>query len=113
VPPRCTSGSRRRRTAGPATTGWTPDGARSCWRPISDYLNVDSLAYLELGRLTHATGAPADAFCTACLSGHYPVPVPEVGFDAKLVLEADVVDLTAGGSLGGKLEDGLEESPTA
>ena len=45
---------------------------------IRDYLDVDSLAYLELDRLTHATGAPADAFCTACLSGDYPVPVPEL-----------------------------------
>src|SRR5215831_17755610 len=47
---------------------------------IRDYLGVDSIAYLELGRLTHATGAPGDAFCTACLSGHYPVPVRELGF---------------------------------
>jgi amidophosphoribosyltransferase len=61
---------------------------------IADYLNVDSLAYLELGRLTHATGAPAEAFCTACLSGHYPVPVPELAGDSKLVLETEV-DLTA------------------
>jgi amidophosphoribosyltransferase len=53
---------------------------------IADYLKVDSLAYLELDRLTSATGAPSDAFCTACLSGVYPVPVPEVE-DAKLVLE--------------------------
>jgi hypothetical protein len=34
--------------------------------------------------------------------------VPEAGFDATRVLEADVLDLTAGGSLGGKVEDGLE-----
>ena len=43
---------------------------------IRDYLGVDSLAYLELDRLTHATGASPDSFCTACLSGDYPVPVP-------------------------------------
>jgi amidophosphoribosyltransferase len=53
---------------------------------IADYLKVDSLAYLELDRLTNATGAPAESFCTACLSGVYPVPVPELE-DAKLVLE--------------------------
>ena len=52
---------------------------------IADYLKVDSLAYLELDRLTRATGAPADAFCTACLSGAYPVPVAAV--DSKHVLE--------------------------
>jgi amidophosphoribosyltransferase len=53
---------------------------------IADYLKVDSLAYLELDRLTAATDSPAESFCTACLSGVYPVPVPDVE-DAKLVLE--------------------------
>jgi amidophosphoribosyltransferase len=52
---------------------------------IRDYLGVDSLAYLELDRLVAATGASPASFCTACLSGEYPVPVPES--DAKLVLE--------------------------
>ena len=36
---------------------------------IRDFLGVDSLAYLELDRLTAATGASPDSFCTACLSG--------------------------------------------
>jgi amidophosphoribosyltransferase len=53
---------------------------------IKDFLQVDSLSYLELDRVVGATGAPADAFCTACLSGHYTVPVPDLA-DAKLVLE--------------------------
>jgi len=53
---------------------------------IADYLKVDSLSYLDLDRVTAATGAPAESFCTACLSGVYPVPVPEME-DAKLVLE--------------------------
>jgi len=57
---------------------------------IRDFLGVDSLAYLELARLTSATGAPGDAFCTACLSGVYPVPVP--GVDAKLALEGPASD---------------------
>ena len=54
---------------------------------IRDFLGVDSLAYLELDRLLTATGASPTSFCTACLSGEYPVPVPEA--DAKLVLEDD------------------------
>jgi amidophosphoribosyltransferase len=54
---------------------------------IRDYLGVDSLAYLELDRLTTATGASANSFCTACLSGVYPVPVPLT--DSKLALEDD------------------------
>jgi amidophosphoribosyltransferase len=43
---------------------------------IKDYLGVDSLAYLDLDRLVAATGAPAAGFCTACLTGQYPVDVP-------------------------------------
>jgi amidophosphoribosyltransferase len=54
---------------------------------IADFLKVDSLAYLELDRATAATGAPPDGFCTACLSGRYPVPVPVSVADSKQVLE--------------------------
>ncbi len=57
---------------------------------IRDFLGVDSLAYLELDRLIAATGASADSFCTACLSGDYPVPVPLT--DSKLALEDDLAD---------------------
>jgi amidophosphoribosyltransferase len=53
---------------------------------ISDYLGVDSIAYLELERLVTATGAPSESFCHACFTGTYPVPVPEA--DTKFVLEA-------------------------
>jgi amidophosphoribosyltransferase len=61
---------------------------------IADYLKVDSLAYLELDRLVSATGTPGDSFCTACLSGEYPVEVPELA-DAKHVLERDAAVLAA------------------
>ena len=54
-------------------------------REIADFLEVDSLAYLELDRLIGATGAPKDSFCTACLSGNYPTDVPVS--NAKFVLE--------------------------
>jgi amidophosphoribosyltransferase len=57
---------------------------------ISDYLGVDSLAYLDLERLVNATGASPDAFCDACFTGNYPVPVPE--YDTKLLLESDAGD---------------------
>jgi amidophosphoribosyltransferase len=60
---------------------------------IRDFLGVDSLAYLELDRLTTATGASSDSFCTACLSGRYPVPVPLS--DSKLALEDDAVTAPA------------------
>jgi amidophosphoribosyltransferase len=54
---------------------------------IRDFLKVDSLAYLDLDHLIRATGAAADGFCTGCLSGDYPIPVPVALSDAKQVLE--------------------------
>src|SRR5256886_1032518 len=52
---------------------------------VREYLGVDSLAYLDLDRLVAATGSNAESFCTACLSGEYPVPLPDP--DTKLALE--------------------------
>jgi amidophosphoribosyltransferase len=44
---------------------------------IRSYLGVDTLSYLALEGLLAAVGAPGAGFCTACLTGWYPVPVPE------------------------------------
>ncbi len=44
---------------------------------IRDYIGADTLAYLSLDRLIHATGAVGAGFCTACLTGVYPVAVPD------------------------------------
>ncbi|HKA03613.1 MAG TPA: amidophosphoribosyltransferase, partial [Acidimicrobiales bacterium] len=54
---------------------------------IAAYVGADSLAYLTLDRLVAATGAPGAGFCTACLTGEYPVPVPLTL--TKTVLERD------------------------
>jgi amidophosphoribosyltransferase len=43
---------------------------------IAEFLNVDSLEYLSLDNLVSAIDAPGAGFCTACLTGDYPVPVP-------------------------------------
>jgi amidophosphoribosyltransferase len=43
---------------------------------IREYLNVDTLAYLQLDRLVDATGAVGAGFCDACFTGRYPVEVP-------------------------------------
>ncbi len=48
-------------------------------------LDADSLVYLELDNLIEATGADADTFCAACLSGVYPTDVPMA--DSKFLLE--------------------------
>lgn len=61
---------------------------------IRDYLGVDSLAYLELDRLTRSTGTPVQSFCTACLTGRYPVPIPDG--DTKHVLEIEVSHVSVG-----------------
>jgi amidophosphoribosyltransferase len=42
---------------------------------IRDYVGADSLAYLSLEALEEAIGVPG-GFCTACLTGDYPVEVP-------------------------------------
>jgi amidophosphoribosyltransferase len=42
---------------------------------VREYLGCDTLAYLELDRLVSATGASGSGFCTACLTGEYPVEV--------------------------------------
>ncbi len=44
---------------------------------IEDYLDVDSLSYLTLDRLVEATGTSNAGFCSACLTGEYPVEIPE------------------------------------
>jgi amidophosphoribosyltransferase len=43
---------------------------------IEQFLNVDSIAYISLDNLKSAIDAPGAGFCDACLTGHYPVPVP-------------------------------------
>ncbi len=60
---------------------------------IRDYIGADSLAYIDLERLLTATGASATSFCTACMSGDYPVPVPEA--DTKHLLEDPTIQVPA------------------
>ena len=40
---------------------------------IRDYVGADSLAYLSLEALQASIGVPGAGFCTACLTGDYPV----------------------------------------
>ena len=44
---------------------------------IRTYLGVDTLSYLTLDALIDAVGAPGAGFCTACLTGEYPVAITE------------------------------------
>jgi amidophosphoribosyltransferase len=49
--------------------------ARKTIPQIADEIGADSLAYLSLEGLVRATDLPGSSFCTACLTGNYPVPV--------------------------------------
>jgi amidophosphoribosyltransferase len=52
---------------------------------ICEYLNVDSLGYLDVEGMIRATGRRADSFCLACFTGNYPLPVdPELD---KFIME--------------------------
>jgi len=43
---------------------------------VRDYVGADSLAYLSLEALERSIGVPGAGFCTACLTGDYPIGVP-------------------------------------
>ena len=81
APPRCTCGSSSPPYRWPCFYGMdTGDrgellAANLTVEEIRDYLDVDTLAYLNLDRLIAATGAPGAGFCAACFTGDYPVAV--------------------------------------
>jgi amidophosphoribosyltransferase len=43
---------------------------------IRDHLGADSLAYLDLDSMLTAISPTPGGFCTACMTGDYPTPVP-------------------------------------
>jgi len=55
---------------------------------IRRFLDVDSLGYLSLEGMLHASAGDAGRFCHACFSNQYPTPVPTD--PAKLRLEAEL-----------------------
>jgi amidophosphoribosyltransferase len=57
---------------------------------VRDYLGCDTLGYLNLDNLITATGAAGSGFCTACLTGEYPVAITG---GPKAVEELPDVDL--------------------
>jgi len=44
---------------------------------IAQLTGSASLAYLSLAGLQRALGRPAEAYCRACFTGDYPIPVPD------------------------------------
>src|SRR5258708_5138130 len=61
---------------------------------IQDFIAADSLAFLALANLLAGIDAPGAGFCTACLTGNYPVDIPvEL---QKGVLEAEPAPVASG-----------------
>lgn len=58
---------------------------------IAKQIEVDSLAYLSKDGMLKATQEDPNSFCSACFTGDYPVPVPELVKRSKLVLERSTV----------------------
>lgn len=54
---------------------------------IGKQIDVDSLAYLSWDGMLKATGEDPNSFCSACFTGDYPIPVPEMIKRSKLILE--------------------------
>jgi len=54
---------------------------------IAHQIGVNSLAYLSWEGMLQATQTDTESFCSACFTGHYPVPVPEQVKRSKLMFE--------------------------
>ncbi len=54
---------------------------------IRKYLDVDSLGYLSLDSLVKSVNLPRNTLCLACLSGEYPVEIPEKLENLKLLFK--------------------------
>lgn len=54
---------------------------------IAEQIGVDSLAYLSWEGMLKATQVDTESFCSACFTGDYPIPVPEMVKRSKLMLE--------------------------
>jgi amidophosphoribosyltransferase len=52
---------------------------------MAEYLEVDSIGYLDIEGMVRATGLPESEFCLACFNGRYPVAIdPELD---KFIIE--------------------------
>ncbi len=65
---------------------------------ICSYIGADSLGYISLDGLIRAIGLPRDAFCLACFTGDYPIPV-------QLEMDKLALELPAGAETAGRLSE--------
>lgn len=66
-------------------------GATKSVEEIAAQIGVDSLAYISRDGMLKATQEDPNSFCTACFTGDYPIPVPELVKRSKLMLERATV----------------------
>ncbi|GAB7193016.1 amidophosphoribosyltransferase [Kineococcus sp. NUM-3379] len=57
-------------------------------------IGADSLGYISTEGMIEATRQPADRLCTACFTGIYPVPLPDVERLGKHALERTMLPIT-------------------
>jgi amidophosphoribosyltransferase len=69
--------------------------ARMSVPEIREYLDADSLEYLDISNLIKAVGLPKTNFCTACFDRHYPIPVPKEIKVTKFALEQPSAEAVA------------------
>ena len=88
--PRCICASPPRPRPIAATTASTRRNAASCWPPsttsaeMARIIGVDSLAFISLDGLYRALGKPGrdpakPAYCDACFTGDYAIPLTDAG----------------------------------
>ena len=63
-------------------------------------IGADSLGYISLAGMVAATEQPASQLCTACFTGHYPIPLPPADRIGAALVEQTELQL-------GAPEDGL------
>ncbi len=75
-----------------------------------DFVKADSLAYLSIEQLLDAINGNEGGFCTACLTGEYPVSVEEISqagrsqqeqdADSLVIKNGQKIEIGAGGGVG-------------
>ena len=66
-------------------------GATKSVGEIAKQIGADSLAYLSREGMLRATQEDPKSFCSACFTGDYPIPIPELVKRSKLMLERSAV----------------------
>jgi amidophosphoribosyltransferase len=67
-------------------------------KEINELIGADSLAYITIEGLTNSLGFPRAQTCLGCVTGEYPVPIPNERMRKAKVVETPTVHMTPGPS---------------